>query len=148
MEVRFTKVESIAKKQSRVSRKLDTVDRMANEAKVMAQESKKALLNLQAEIESKKLTLQDLEHEISLAALRGVRDNPPPIKTWNDVDRADRIGRRSLGMEKETRKSALNLALLAGKIEVRHVHGDNHEPKGNLSQDKVIAEVESFSIEE
>jgi vacuolar-type H+-ATPase subunit E/Vma4 len=83
-------------------------DEAAEERRLMAIE--------RAQLEARRDELNALGERISKEALRQVAEQGLEIKSWADLERADKLGRRALGMGEDgaDKKVALNVTLLEG----------------------------------
>jgi hypothetical protein len=81
-----------------------------------AAEERRLLALERAQLEAKREELNVLAERISKEALRQVAEQGLEIKSWADLERADKLGRRALGMGEDgaDKKVALNVTLLEG----------------------------------
>ena len=52
-----------------------------------------------------------LVYGITTAALKKVAKAPPPIESWSDIEKADRAGRRSCGLDDSERNQNINIGM-------------------------------------
>lgn len=81
-----------------------------------AAEERRLLALERAQLEAKREELNVLAERISKEAMRQVAEQGLEIKSWADLERADKMGRRALGMGEDgaEKKVALNVMLLEG----------------------------------
>ena len=48
---------------------------------------------------------------ITTAALKSVAKAPPPLESWSDIERADKAGRRSCGLDDSERNQNINIGM-------------------------------------
>ena len=54
---------------------------------------------------------RSLVHGITTAALKKVAYAPPPLESWSDIEKADRAGRRSCGLDDSERNQTINIGM-------------------------------------
>ena len=52
-----------------------------------------------------------LVYDLTNAALRKVAKAPPPLESWSDIERADKAGRRSCGLDDSERNQNINIGM-------------------------------------
>ena len=54
---------------------------------------------------------RSLVYGITTAALKKVAHAPPPLESWSDIERADKAGRRSCGLDDSERNQNINIGM-------------------------------------
>ena len=54
---------------------------------------------------------RSLVYGITTAALKKIAHAPPPIENWSDIEKADRAGRRSAGLDDSERNQTINIGM-------------------------------------
>jgi hypothetical protein len=54
---------------------------------------------------------RSLIYDLTNAALRKVAKAPPPLESWSDIERADKAGRRSCGLDDSERNQNINIGM-------------------------------------